>query len=398
MNNILYIDAFSGISGDKMVASLLALGVDFELFRKELAKLQIEDEYEIALQQKKVMGILSNYFKVILHDHHHNHTHREHVHGRNLNDILKMINSSEITENSKIIAAGIFTVLAEAESKIHGEPVDKIHFHEVGAVDSILDIVGTAILLDLLKIETVYSSPIPTGNGFVNTQHGLLPVPAPATAELLTGIPSYKTEIQGELTTPTGAAIVKYLAKDFKYPDIFISEKIGYGAGTKEFSIPNVLKLEIGSIDKHSENSTIMKLETNIDDCTPEQLAFLSEKLFLLNALDVFNTPVYMKKGRIGTLMTVLCNENDRIAIEKEIFLNSTTFGIRRQKMERSILKREFKTIEIDNIKIRIKFGYMSNVLIHKTLEYEDVKEFTLKKNITYNEAVNLINEQIKKI
>jgi pyridinium-3,5-bisthiocarboxylic acid mononucleotide nickel chelatase len=391
--NILFIDAFSGVSGDKMVSALLDMGVDFEFFKDELSKLLIQDEYILELSKKNVMGINSNYFKVVLKSEHHH----EHSHGRHLSNILSLIVNSGISENAKNISSGIFKIIAEAESKVHGVSIEEIHFHEVGAVDSIIDIVGTAILLDFLKIDKIFSTEIPLGNGFVKTDHGLLPVPAPATAEILRGIPVIKTDIQGELTTPTGAAIIKYAVNEFKHPDSMISEKIGYGAGTKDFEIPNILRIEYGEINENKiTTDRIIKLETNIDDSTGEQIAFLCERLFQKGALDAFTMPITMKKGRPAVLLTVLCAETNRIELEKEIFKNSTTFGIRRNEMERTILEREFKEIIVNDHKVRIKFGYYDGKLVQKSFEYEDIKKITEDLSISFNEAVELVIKNIK--
>ncbi|OHD25536.1 MAG: TIGR00299 family protein [Spirochaetes bacterium GWD1_27_9] len=424
---VLYIDAFSGISGDKMVSALLSLNENFEYLKKELKTLNIEDEYKLELTKKIVMGIDSNYFKVVLtneephnheeehhhhddhhhheekHNHHHHEEHSHHTHQeekphfhRNLTSIVQLIDDSKITENAKKIAKEIFRIVGEAEAKVHNKPIDEVHFHEVGAVDSIIDIVSVGILIDKLKIDTVYCSFVPFGNGFINVAHGVLPVPAPATAEILTGVPTYQGDVKGELTTPTGAAIVKYLVKDYKNQPSMIIDKIGYGAGTKEFPIPNVLKVCLGQLAEDNSNDNIIKIETNIDDCSPEQIAFLVEKLFEKNALDVFSTPIIMKKGRLATELTVLCYQKDCDSIEREIFLNSTTFGIRKSFWQRTILSRKFETIKVENIDIRIKLGFLDGKLIQKSIEYEDIKKLSNTLNISYNEAKEKIEKEIK--
>ena len=416
--NILYIDAFSGISGDKTVAALLSLSGKYEYLKKQLATLNIDDEFKIELTKKNVQGIDAAYFNVILKEHDHEHTrdhhdheeehgnhdsnphHEHHIH-RNLSDIEKIIDGSSITADAKKISKGIFKLIAEAESKIHGKSIDDVHFHEVGAVDSIIDIVSTAILIDVLEVDEIYSSVVPTGSGFVVCQHGIFPVPAPATADILKGIPTDMTDIKGELTTPTGAAIVRYLAKEFGTRPVITVAGIGYGAGTKEFPIPNVLRVELGTkteIAKSGndfENDKVVKLETNIDDATPENIAYLSQMLFDKNALDVFTIPVVMKKGRLASLLTVICYEKDRPSIEKEIFLNSSTFGIRHTGMDRTVLKREIKEMDVDGIKVRIKYGYMKDKVIQKSIEYEDARLLAEKKNISFKEAVDLINKKI---
>ncbi|HOV15272.1 MAG TPA: nickel pincer cofactor biosynthesis protein LarC, partial [Spirochaetota bacterium] len=423
--NALYIDAFSGVSGDKFVAALLEISGKFDFLKEQLKSLNIEDEYNISLTQKNVMGISSNYFKVTLlneenhshehddhfhevenfhtnhHEHSHNHedhhhknkhehTHKhieKHIH-RNLSDITKIIADSKITENAKKISLGIFNIIALAEAKVHGKSVEQVHFHEVGATDSIIDIVSTAILLDQLKIDKFISSPIPTGFGFVNISHGRLPIPAPATLEILKGVPTYQSDIEGELTTPTGAAIIKYLVKEFgKQPQMTV-DKTGYGAGTKEFTIPNVLRLYLGEESFDNKKDIIIKLETNIDDATPQEIGFLFELLFENNALDVFSTPILMKKNRLATLLTVLCYENNRELIEKLIFKHSSTFGIRKTLCERTILDRKFETITIDGLEVKIKIGYYDDEILKKIPEYEDIKKLSLKLSLNYHDTI----------
>lgn len=418
----LYIDAFSGVSGDKMAAALLELTEGYDYLFDMLKTLRIDDEYTLSFTQKNVMGIESTYFNVSLtsekgnkehehhngnnhsHDHIHTHhdqihhvneeTHHKHIH-RNLSDITKIINNSDINDNAKEISLGIFRIIAEAEAKVHGKSIDDVHFHEVGATDSIIDIVSAGVLIDLLKIDNVISSPIPTGFGFINASHGKLPVPAPATAEILKGIPTYQGKTEGELTTPTGAAIIKYLAKNFGGQPDMIVDKIGYGAGTKEFEIPNVLRLFLGETKSDRNSDIVIELKANIDDSTPEQIGFLCDRLYKENAIDVFLTPVVMKKNRQGTLVTVLCYETDREKIEKTIFLNSTTFGIRRTECNRTILERDFKTLEIEGIEVKIKRGYLEDRLITESIEYEDLKKLSEKQNISYNEASKIINKAL---
>jgi pyridinium-3,5-bisthiocarboxylic acid mononucleotide nickel chelatase len=428
---VLYFDAFSGLSGDKTVAALLSLGVDFDYLKNQLSTLNIDDEFKINLSKKNVHGIEADFFNVRLaseeshiHEHEHddisgnhhehhcdehdmNHDSKSHSEGlvhRNIFDIEKLIDGSSITDHAKEISKGIFKIVAEAESRVHGMPVDRIHFHEIGAVDSILDIVSAGILIDKLEVDEIYSSNIPTGYGFVNCQHGKFPVPAPATVEILKGVPIYKTDIEGELTTPTGAAIIKYLAKEFGGHPEMIVEKTGYGAGTKDFDIPNVLRVELGTkaetqktVDEF-DGDVVVQLETNIDDATPENIAYLTQLLFEKNALDVFMIPVVMKKGRLASLLTVICHEKDRIEIEREIFFNSTTFGIRRSYRERTILKREIEKIVVEGIEVGIKLGYMGNKIIQNSIEYEDAKKLASKLKISFKEAVELITVRLRKL
>lgn len=390
---ILYIDAFSGISGDKMVAGLLSLDPKLkEFLLKELSKLSIKDDFEIKIFNKNVMGINSIKFDVIIKNKEHHH--------RGLSDIKEIIDSSKISDNAKNISKEIFELLGKAEAKVHNVQLNEIHFHEVGAIDSIVDIVSTGILIDKLNADKIYSSKIALGSGFINAAHGVLPVPAPATAEILKNLPVYNGGVKSELTTPTGASIVKYLSNDFmELPEINI-KMIGYGAGTKDFNeIPNVLRIYFGETGKENiHNDYIVSLQSNFDDCTPEQLGFLSERLFEKGALDVFITPIVMKKGRQGQLLTVLCKEKNQELLENVIFLNSTTFGIRRSVHSRSILEREERTIDIEGIPVKIKLGRYNGKLIQTSIEYESIKNAVNKSGYSYNEFVKKIDKALLKM
>ncbi|MBN2544473.1 MAG: nickel pincer cofactor biosynthesis protein LarC [Spirochaetes bacterium] len=407
---ILYIDAFSGVSGDKFNAALLSLGLDKNRLTDELSTLSISNEFQIDVEEKKIMGINTLKFNVIV-----KHQHRgknsvlllkneDHSHGhRGLEEIIKIIKSSKISENAKKHAIDVFKIIGEAEAKVHGISIEKVHFHEVGAIDSIVDIVSACILMDQLKPDRVVSSPIALGDGFVKTDHGLLPVPAPATIEILRDVPSYGGSIDAELTTPTGAALIKYFVKDFNDMPLMKVENTGYGSGTKDFEIPNFLRMfngiEYKKLSKKDQDDLIISLESNIDDSTPEQLAFLTNKMLELGALDVFIAPIMMKKSRQAQLLTVLCSISDKEKFENEIFLNSTTFGIRCTYHSRVTLKREIRTIKIDGIDVKVKLGYLDGRLIQKSFEYESVKEAVEKLNISYNEFIakaNLVLAQMK--
>ncbi len=390
---LLYIDAFSGISGDKMVAGLLSLDADLKnILLKELSKLSIKKDFEIKIFDKNVMGINSVKFDVVVKEKEHHH--------RGLNEINKIIDNSKISSNAKTISKEIFEILGKAEAKVHNVPLNEIHFHEVGAIDSLVDIVSTGILIDKLKIDKIYSSKIAVGSGYVKAAHGILPVPAPATAEILKGLPIYHGGVKSELTTPTGASIIKYLTDDFmELPEINI-EMIGYGAGTKDFAeIPNVLRVYLGEITDENINSDyIISLQSNFDDCTPEQLGFLFERLFEKGALDVFITPIVMKKVRQGQLLTVLCKEKDRELLENEIFLNSTTFGIRRTFHSRSILDREERVIDVEGLQVKIKLGRYKGKLIRSSVEYESIKKALKDSGCSYNEFIKKIDKVLLKI
>lgn len=386
--SILYIDAFSGVSGDKMAAALLSLGDLEKALIEDINSLDIKDKYEIKITDKEIMGIRSKKFNVILKTKNDKH--------RGLSSIKNIINNSKISKKAKNISIGIFDILADAESRVHNKSKDEIEFHEIGAVDSIIDIVSVSILLDKLNIKDVYSSPIPFGRGFVDTAHGKLPVPSPATSEILKGLPVYGTEINTELTTPTGAAIIKYLVKDFvDIPEMSISE-IGYGAGTKDLSIPNFLRVFYSNnLRSGFKMDEVIELRSNIDDTTPEQLGFLFDRLLEKGAIDVYITSVLMKKNRQGHLLSVICNEKDRIKLESEIFLNSSTFGIRRNRYLRSILDRDLKIIKVEGVDVKIKIGYLAENVVKRSIEHDSLIMFAKEKNISYNEALNRINKTL---
>ncbi|HOJ63010.1 MAG TPA: nickel pincer cofactor biosynthesis protein LarC [Spirochaetota bacterium] len=391
----LYIDAFSGISGDKMVGALLSLENNFDYLKEILSTLNLNNEYRIELNNKTINGIYSLKFDVILEEnHHHEHSTHSHSH-RNIKDIYSLIENSKISERAKSIAKDIFKIIGEAEAKVHKKNIEEIHFHEVGAIDSIIDIVSTAILIDKLNINNVYSSAIPLGNGFIETQHGILPVPAPATAEILKGLPVYSTDIEGELTTPTGAAIVKYLTKEFRELKNEKILKIGYGSGTKDFKIPNFLRVFLIEESQNEYNDTIMIFETEVDDMTGENAGFLMENLLNNGALDVFITPVIMKKSRPGFLITILSKIEDKEKIIEIVFNNSSTFGIREYLVNRHVLKRKSREVFFQGEIIRIKEGYYKDKLIKSSFEYEDIKRVCHKFNLSFNDVIEKIKSLI---
>lgn len=400
---ILYFDCASGISGDMTLGALLDLGEDEQQFLRELEKLHLEG-YHIAIEETEKNGIRAKHVTVCVdgvpeisenvslheyghihgevHTHEHGHMHGEtdthdegHMHGevhthehshthdhahphRNFADIRQIIGQSGLNENVKDLALRIFGRVAAAEAKVHGKSIEEVHFHEVGAVDSIIDIVGCAILIDMIKPDAVCASVLHEGNGFVRCQHGLLSVPVPATSEVLAaaGAPLMQIDIEGELVTPTGAAIIAELAETFGTMPQMRIEKIGWGAGTKNLPIPNVLRVYAGTgfeptsaaekggsrgFDTPYMQDEIMVLEANLDDCTGEMLGAAMETLLAAGALDVFYTPVFMKKNRPAYRLTVLAKPQDRAHMERLIFRHTTTIGIRRRIEARSILKRE---------------------------------------------------------
>ncbi len=417
--NILYMDCFSGISGNMTIGAFLDLGVDEKMLLESLDKLNI-DGYKIEISKKLKNGIEGTYFDVILegedereqhnheyhehnsighnHDcegHHHSHEH-SHNH-RNLYDVQKIINDSSLSEKVKGLSKRIFGFVAEAESKVHGKPVDEVHFHEVGAIDSIIDIIGTAICIDSLNIDKVVSSGLPLGSGYVRCQHGLIPVPAPATLEITKNgrIPTYSNGINGELVTPTGAAIVAAIADEFGNQPAMEVERIGYGAGFKDFEIPNVLRLIIGK--KADKAEKIILAETNIDDTTGEMLGYVMDKLLDAGALDVFFTPIYMKKNRPAYKLSIISKHDDIDKLENIIFSETSTIGIRKTEMERTVLQRSIECIDTRYGQIRVKKAAFGD-FTKQSGEYEDIKKAALMHNVplqaVYDEIRKLMIQQ----
>lgn len=375
---ILYFDCFSGISGDMTLGALLDLGIDKDLFISELKKLNIGG-WEIEFSNSIKNGIGANHVEVILeHKHHHEH--------RNLLDINTIIEKSNITSNAKNISKAIFLRLAQAEAKIHNSTIEKVHFHEVGAVDSIIDIVGTAICLDILAPDAIYSSVINDGYGFINCQHGVIPVPVPATMEILSKANAKfkQIDIEGELVTPTGAAIISEIAKSYANPPTFKPIKTGYGAGKKDFTIPNVLRVILGETNENT-NQTITIIETNIDDSTPEILAYTMEKLLKNGAKDVFFTPIYMKKNRPAVMLTLMCSQDKVTQMEDILFTETSTTGIRKYISDRTCLQYRFSkvTTKYGDLDVKI-YEYKDTKKV--VAEYESAKELAQKNNISLND------------
>jgi pyridinium-3,5-bisthiocarboxylic acid mononucleotide nickel chelatase len=333
-----YLDCASGIAGDMMLAALIDAGAELAAIQAGVVSLGLPNVQVVASETKR------KGFRALKIDIHHE---PEHKH-RHLHHITEMIDAGMLTPRAKELAKKIFTRLGEAEAKVHGVEIRKVHFHEVGAVDSIADIVGTAIGLDLLGIERIEASPVPTGHGFITIAHGRCSIPAPATAELLKGIPLAASAVEAELTTPTGAAILAVLASKFGPLPAMTVRAIGYGAGTKEFDThPNVLRLVIGEsaaaagVTPAIQSETLSLLETNLDDVAGELVGYCLSLLFEAGALDVFTTAIQMKKNRPGVVLSVLCHPADAERLEGIIFRETTTLGIRRTMIDRRKLQRQ---------------------------------------------------------
>ena len=394
----LYFDCFSGISGDMTIGALLDLGLDFEYLKTELRKLPVEG-YELKVSRVTRSNVSAMKFDVVMgspspsgrgqgegysHDHHHHH-HDGHFH-RKASEILAMIRDSTLNSNTKRIATDIFTKLAISEGKVHHIAPEDVEFHEVGAVDSIVDTVGTAIGFDALGIERFLCSAINIGSGFIHCQHGVFPVPAPATADLLTHATIYQKHAETELVTPTGAAILAAVVNQFGNMNGFAVDRIGYGAGTKQFpDFPNCLRLMVGEerpLSGKPASGNVIVIEANIDDMTPQNFGYVTEKLLAAGALDVFTVPVQMKKGRPGHLLQVLAPVDGVDGLSRIIFQETTTIGIRRYAAERTTLERESVEVEIEYGKVRIKVSKLDGEVVNFAPEYEDCARIAREKNV----------------
>lgn len=382
----LYFDCSSGISGNMALGALTEIIGDEKYLINELKKLNV-DGYKIEISKKVKNGITGTYVDVIL-ENENNHKHGNHEH-RNLSDINKIIDNSLLEEKVKEMAKKIFMRVAKAESKVHNKPLEEVHFHEVGAIDSIVDIIGTAILINKINPDKIISSVVNDGYGFIGCVHGIMSVPVPATSEIFanSNVKFRQIDVDTELVTPTGAAIIAELAEEFTVLPAMVTEKIGWGAGKKDLKIPNVLKVYLGDVEKPNEDFVVM--ETNIDDCGGEIFGYTQELLFKNGALDVFFTPIYMKKNRPAYRMTVACRTKDMYKLQDIIFRETTTIGMRYRYEYRTELKREL--IELDTKYGKIKAQkVISNGQPYVYPEYESIKEIALENNIPLKELYKL--------
>lgn len=463
MKNKLYLECTSGISGDMTVAALLDLGADREKLERALKSLPVKGfdikisrvvksgidacDFDVLLDQEHEnhdhdMEYLHGHEEDVHshnsehHEHrtHHSHereegyicaadnpyhTHEEHPHEkhthtaeavhshhghhhhehRGLNEIMEIIDHADMTDRAKSYAKKIFTILAHAEAKAHNVPADQVHFHEVGAVDSIVDILSVAICMDDLDVEEVIVPRLCEGSGTIRCQHGILPVPVPAVSNIVSAhhLKLHITPVQGELVTPTGAAIVAAFLTSEKLPEDFTVEKIGIGAGKRQYECPGILRAmliresgrEVSGAGVSTETDTIVKLESNIDDCTGETLGYVMERLYEAGAREANYMPVFMKKNRPAWLLTVLCKKEQVPAMEQIIFRETTTIGIRRQEMERTILKRGKRTVATPLGEVEVKVCTFDGQEYFYP-EYESIKKLCEKTGISYKEAYHM--------
>ncbi len=371
-----YFDCFCGISGDMTLGAFIDIGVPLSWLKDSLEKLPLKD-FDISVESIFRSGIKAQSVNVLT---------KDNLKSRHYSEIKDLVQNSSLSQKVKQKSLEIFERLATAESEIHGQPKEKVHFHETGGIDAIVDIAGTALCLEYLSIEKVIASRIPLGTGFVSCQHGTLPVPAPATISILKGVPVYGTKIPYELVTPTGAAIITSLADSFENIPDMIVEKTGYGAGKRDLkTIPNLLRIIIGTPANHMsdyQQDRISIVETCIDDMNPEFFGFLMERLFEEGAIDVYLIPVFMKKNRPGTMMQVLCMENRKKSIINRILSETTSLGVRYYDVQRAKLVRKQINVKTTYGIIKAKEIQQSNGSFRIVPEYEVCKKIALEKNI----------------
>ncbi|MEA5566191.1 nickel pincer cofactor biosynthesis protein LarC [Anabaena sp. UHCC 0399] len=415
MNKIAYLQCPAGISGDMCLGALVSLGVPFEYLTEKLNNLGISQEYKLRAELVQKNGQQATKVHVDLIEHHHDHHHHEHHHGRHLPEIEQIILHAGLPSRAQAWSLAVFRQLAIAEGAVHGIAPEKVHFHEVGAVDAIVDIVGTCLGLDWLDIASdaagfplLYCSAFPTGGGTVRAAHGQMAVPVPAVLKLweMRSCPVYSNGIDRELVTPTGAAIATTLVKEFGAPPPITIKQIGLGSGTINLPIPNILRLWLGESASLQPNfidsgetsptlETISVLETQIDDLNPQAIGYVFEALFEAGAVDVFTQPIGMKKSRPGILLTVICHPEKLLACEAVIFRETTTLGIRRTTQQRAILEREIQQVETKYGTVRIKVAWQGQSTDKRIAniqpEYEDCAELARKYNLPWREVHQLV-------
>lgn len=434
--SVLYFDCFSGISGDMTVAALLDLGIDMELFRSELDKLNLGG-YDIIAGKTEKDGIAGTDFKVIIHEDYQELQHAHHKHqNRNLANIEKLIDESDLQQTIKDFSKRVFREIAGAEARVHNKGINEVHFHEIGAIDSIIDIVGTAICLDILGVDRVFSSALHEGCGFIECRHGVLPVPVPAVMEMLkdSKIPLITEDISTELVTPTGMGIIKCLAAGFgKMPAITVN-KVGYGFGKKDVGRFNALRVVMGNLAEYDSEGSgknkiegtgkdeaedtgkdsnndytgkdinndyimeeIILLETNIDNMSPELIGYVMEKLMENGALDAFFTPVYMKKNRPAVMLTVLTDKDNEEKLADIILKETTTLGIRRSITQRYCLERKILKVNTEYGEIRVKAAFKGDT-VKIAPEYEDCRNAARSSGETISKIYKAAEEMARRI
>lgn len=371
----IYLDCAMGAAGDMLLGALYELLPDREGFLSRLEALGLPG-VEFLPEPSKKCGILGTHMRVLVHGHEEGHDH-PHTHSHTgLAELTHQIGHMALPEAVRDDILAVFRSIADAESRVHGVPVEEIHFHEVGSLDALADVTGVCLAMSLLAPEQVVCSPVHVGSGQVRCAHGILPVPAPATALLLEGIPIYGGQVAGELCTPTGAALLRHFVSAFAPLPLMRVERTGYGMGTRDFEAANCVRALLGSTDTPSER--VVELACNLDDMTPEAIGFAMERLLEAGALDVYTTPIGMKKCRPGVLLTVLCREEDRQALTEQLFRHTTTLGVRLSVHERDTLSRRSVTVQTPDGPVRVKESTGWGVTRRKP-EYDDLAELAQK-------------------
>jgi uncharacterized protein (TIGR00299 family) protein len=408
---ILYYDCFSGISGDMHLGAMIDIGVEASYLSNELSKLKLDDEFKLSIYRASKLGITGTKVDVLIqseahnHDHendHSDHHHHHHGHQRNYKDIENIIRESTLSDKVKTLSLKMFLLVAEAEGKVHGKPIEEVHFHEVGAIDSIVDIIGSAICLDYLNVDYIMGSSVQVGGGFVKCAHGLMPVPAPATVEILRGIPIKSGAVEFETTTPTGAAILAATVESFTDAYDFVIDQTGYGLGTRDMKIPNVLRVYLGHKEEISgtyEQEQQWMIETNIDDMNPEFYSYVEALLFEQGALDVFKTQIIMKKGRPAVKLSILTGLNQLENLKELLFKETTSLGLRIYPIDKVMLPRTIEIISTQYGDIEVKKTFFKDEMIKYKPEFETCQKLALLHKVsieTIYKAVTLKMEEIR--
>jgi uncharacterized protein (TIGR00299 family) protein len=402
---VLYYDCFAGISGDMNLGAFIDLGVDVEYLRKELSRLPVHG-YELKAEKELRKGISGTRVQVIidqqqghLSETHHHHGHGDHHHHHTYMEIREMIAGSTLHEKVKDLSLAIFSKIAVAEGKIHNKPVDEVHFHEVGAVDSIVDIIGAAICIDFIAPGRILCSTVELGGGTVKCTHGIYPVPAPATAEIIRNIPVRKGTVDYEATTPTGAAILAACVDEFTDRANLNITATGYGIGTKDSSIPNVLRIflcETSQLDETVKEPSCI-IECNIDDMNPEFYDYVIDSLFSAGAKDVFITPIIMKKTRPAVKLSVLCTPVAEKRINEVLFRETSTLGVRKYLVDKTMLERKIEPVETRFGEVRVKSAFYEGVCIKSKPEYDDCVKIARNHDIPVSQVYQEVEKEIAK-
>ena len=379
----LYLDCGMGAAGDMLTAALLELFEDKDAVLAELNALGIPGVQFIAEKSEKC-GIGGTHMRVLVHDHEEDEHHHHHHHHSGMADIAHIVGHLHVSDRVRSEIMEIYGIIAQVESQVHGVPVEHIHFHEVGAMDAVADIAAVCYLMDKLGVDKVYASPIHVGSGQVRCAHGLLPVPAPATANILQGVPIYGGQIKGELCTPTGAALLKHFVTEFGDMPVIAVSKIGYGMGKKDVEAPNCVRAMLGETGEQTEQ--ILELSCNLDDMTGEAMGFAMEVILEAGALDVFTTASGMKKSRPGIMLTVLCRLEDKERLLPLIFKHTTTLGIREKVCSRYTLTRRTETVQTPHGPVRQKIAEGYGVERRK-YEYEDLAKIAREYNLSLEDV-----------